>query len=106
MLCLSINKADTREAEMATATSPKAPRHESPREYWSALRANLGWLIAACALLLVADGRNTIALAAWLAPACLLRFVRKERVLPGLATAYVVLMITRGIAFRGMAPIP
>jgi len=55
---------------------------------------------------LVADGRNTIALAAWLAPACLLRFVRKERVLPGLAIAYVVLVITRGIAFRGMAPIP
>ena len=57
-------------------------------------------------MLLVADGRNTIALAAWLAPACLLRFVRRERALPGLAIAYVALVVTRGIAFRGMVPIP
>lgn len=57
-------------------------------------------------MLLVADGRNTIALAAWLAPACLLRFVRKEDALRGLAIAYVVLVITRGVAFRGMVPIP
>jgi len=56
--------------------------------------------------LLAADGRDTIALAAWLAPACLLRFVRKERALPGLAIAYVALVIGRGIAFRGMVPIP
>lgn len=67
---------------------------------------NLGWLIAAGALLLVADGRNTIALAAWLAPACLLRFVRKEPALRGLVIAYIAIVITRGIAFRGMVPIP
>jgi apolipoprotein N-acyltransferase len=91
---------------MATAASPKAPRDESPRESRGALRANLGWLLAACALLLVADGRDTLALAAWLAPSCLLRFVRKERALRGLAFAYVILVITRGIAFRGMVPIP
>jgi apolipoprotein N-acyltransferase len=54
----------------------------------------------------VADGRDTIALAAWLAPACLLQFVRKERALPGLVIAYGALVITRGIAFRGMVPIP
>jgi apolipoprotein N-acyltransferase len=67
---------------------------------------NLGWLIAAGALLLVADGRDTIALAAWLAPACLLRYVRKERALRGLMIAYVAIVTTRGIAFRGMVPIP
>ena len=67
---------------------------------------NFGWLIAAFALLLVADGRNTIALAAWLAPVCLLRIVRNGRALPGLATAYVVLVVARGIAWRGMVPIP
>lgn len=54
----------------------------------------------------MADGRDTIALATWFALTCLLRFVRKERVLPGVAIAYVVLVITRGIAFRGMVPIP
>src|ERR1700722_12395587 len=57
-----------------------------------------GWLLAASALLLVADGRNTIALAAWLAPASLLRFVRLERPLRGLALAYLALAIMRGIA--------
>lgn len=56
--------------------------------------------------MLVADGRNTIALAAWLAPACLLRFVRNQSAFRGLAIAFVVLVITRGIAFRGMVPIP
>lgn len=91
---------------MVIATSPKAPQRENSGESRLAVRANLGWLVAACALLLVADGRNTIALAAWLAPACLLRFVRKERAFSGLAIAYVALAITRGIAFRGMVPIP
>jgi apolipoprotein N-acyltransferase len=65
-----------------------------------------GWLLAASVLLLVADGRNTIALAAWLAPAALLRFVRLERPLRGLALAYLALAILRGIAYRGMTPIP
>jgi len=91
---------------MVIATSPKDPQSENSRRSRLELRANLSWLLAAIAFLLVADGRNTIALAAWLAPACLLRFLRKERVLPGLAIAYVALVITRGIAFRGMVPIP
>jgi apolipoprotein N-acyltransferase len=91
---------------MATATSQESRQHENSRGSRVALSANLGWLVAACALLLVADGRNTVALAAWLAPVCLLRFVRKEGALRGLAIAYVLLAITRGIAFRGMVPIP
>jgi apolipoprotein N-acyltransferase len=62
--------------------------------------------VAVSLLLLVADGRNTIALAAWLAPACLLRFVRRESAVRGLAIAYLVFVVTRGIAYRGMTPIP
>ena len=68
--------------------------------------SHLWWLLAAGALLLVADGRNTIALAAWLAPACLLRYVRSERPLRGLAAAYLALAVMRGISYRGMTPIP
>ncbi|HSY37795.1 MAG TPA: nitrilase-related carbon-nitrogen hydrolase [Acidobacteriaceae bacterium] len=65
-----------------------------------------GWLLAAAVLLLFADGRETMALAAWLAPMCLLRFVRSQPAVRGLAVAYVVAVVMRGIAFRGMTPIP
>jgi apolipoprotein N-acyltransferase len=68
--------------------------------------SHLWWLLAASALLLVADGRNTIAIAAWLAPTCLLRYVRRERPLRGLAAAYLTLAVMRGISYRGMTPIP
>jgi apolipoprotein N-acyltransferase len=68
--------------------------------------SNLLWLFAASALLLVADGRNTIAPAAWLAPVCLLRSVRQQPPLRGLLIAYTVLVVMRGISLRGMTPIP
>lgn len=64
------------------------------------------WLLCAAALLLFADGRNTIALAAWLAPALLLRCVRTQPVWRGLAVAYFAMIITRSVAMRGMIPIP
>jgi apolipoprotein N-acyltransferase len=64
------------------------------------------WLLCAAVLLLFADGRNTIALAAWLAPALLLRFVRTQPAWRGLAVAYVVMIATRAVAMRGMTPIP
>jgi apolipoprotein N-acyltransferase len=64
------------------------------------------WLFGAAVLLLFADGRNTVALAAWLAPAFLLRFSRTRRNAIGTAALYFVLVITRAIAFRGMIPIP
>jgi hypothetical protein len=66
------------------------------------------WLSLSCAaaLLLFADGRNTIALAAWIAPTLLLRFVRTQPARRGLAISYVVLIVTRGVAMRGMIPIP
>lgn len=86
----------------------QAPQPGTQRPKYRAPYADSGvlWLLAATALLLVADGRNTIALAAWLAPACLLCFVRRQPPLRGLLIAYAVLVVTRGIAFRGMVPIP
>jgi apolipoprotein N-acyltransferase len=64
------------------------------------------WLIAAALLLLVADGRNTVAAAAWLAPLCLLRFLRLRPDWVGFAVAYAVRLITLPVAERGMIPVP
>src|ERR1700724_2230522 len=93
---------------MATTTSfsnsPKDHFHEA--ETRSSRPHSWLWLLCGAALLLFADGRNTIALAAWLAPALLLRFVRTQPGRRGLAVAYLVLIVTRGVAMRGMIPIP
>jgi apolipoprotein N-acyltransferase len=80
-------------AQLEKADSP------SPRRVWP-------WLFAAAALLTIADGRNTVALAAWLAPVCLLRFSRARRNAAATTALYFVLAITRAVAFRGMIPIP
>lgn len=69
-------------------------------EPWSWL-----WLALAAALLLFANGADAIALAAWLAPLFLLRFVRRQRRLTGLPVAYVVVTATFAFQFRGMIPI-
>jgi apolipoprotein N-acyltransferase len=63
-------------------------------------------LFAAGLLFIFADGRYTVALAAWLAPMCLLRFLRERRSGWALAAAYAVLVAARAFAQRGMAPIP
>lgn len=93
---------------MATATLYRNPRknHFSKTAAASRRAHSWPWLACAAALLLFADGRNTIALAAWLAPTLLLRFVRTQPARRGLALAYVALIVTRGIAMRGMIPIP
>jgi apolipoprotein N-acyltransferase len=64
------------------------------------------WLAISAVLLLFADGRNTIPAATWLAPALLLRFVRTQPARRGLSIAYLTLLVTRGVATRGMTPIP
>ena len=64
------------------------------------------WLAVAAALLLFANGANSIPLAAWLAPVFLLRFVRAQRAWIGLITAYLLLIATFMFQFRGMVPIP
>jgi apolipoprotein N-acyltransferase len=77
----------------------EVPNSASPPRSWI-------FLLSAAVLLLFADGRNTVSLAAWLAPLCLLRFVRTQSLIRGTAIAYAVLVVTRGITFRGMTPIP
>lgn len=64
------------------------------------------WLASAAVLLLFANGADTIALAAWLAPVFLLRFVRRQRSWIGLPIAFLVLAATFAFQFRGMVPIP
>ncbi len=64
------------------------------------------WLAVAAVLLLFANGADTVALAAWLAPLFLLRFVRGQRLQIGLPAAYLVLVGAFAFQFRGMVPIP
>ena len=87
-----------REALSASDESTRGSHAHNRNSWW--------WLPLAAVLLLFADGRQTIALAAWLAPAVLLRFVRTQPAWRGLAIVYLTLVVTRGIAFRGMIPIP
>ena len=66
------------------------------------------WICLACAaaLLLVADGRDTAALAIWPAEALLLRFLRTQPMLRGLAVLYVLRVAMIPLVQRGMIPIP
>jgi hypothetical protein len=52
------------------------------------------YLPMAVVLLLFSNGRNTVALAAWLAPLFLLRFVRTQRPGVSLPLAFVALGLT------------
>ncbi|HEY0795249.1 MAG TPA: nitrilase-related carbon-nitrogen hydrolase [Acidisarcina sp.] len=98
---------DTHEEMMATATTHS--QSESSRVTLShpgTFAGSIGWLLAAIFLLFFADGGHTIPLTTWLAPLCLLRFVRAQPRLRGLAIAYAVLVVMRGISYHGMIPIP
>jgi apolipoprotein N-acyltransferase len=66
------------------------------------------WLCLAIAavLLLFSNGANTIALAAWLSPVLMLRFVRRQLSYVGLPIAYILFVATFAFQFRGMVPIP
>lgn len=64
------------------------------------------WLVPAAVLLPFANGANSIPLAAWLAPAFLLRFVRDRKPAAGLLVAYLILVLAFALQFRGMVPIP
>jgi len=93
-------------ATTITSVSDTPNIHFDKREPETSLAFSWMWLSCAATLLLFADGRNTIALAAWLAPALLLRFVRTQPVKIGLVVAYFTLLFPRAIAMRGMIPIP
>jgi apolipoprotein N-acyltransferase len=106
------NRTDkAQEGAMATATTynqSEIGRAGTARRALSpvSFAASTSWLIAAILLFFFADGRHTIPLAMWLAPVCLLRFVRTQPRFRGLAIAYAVLVVMRGISYHGMIPIP
>jgi len=64
------------------------------------------WLAVAAALLMFANGANSVPLAAWLAPVFLLRFMRSQSLKVGLPVAYLLLGAAFAFQFRGMVPIP
>ncbi len=92
---------------MSTATS-RVNSQDNQLKHKTPESTVLSWLCPLCAavLLLFADGRNTIPLAAWLAPALMLRFVRTQAAWLGLPVAYLVMIVFRAVAMRGMIPIP
>jgi len=67
---------------------------------------SIALLAMAAILLLFANGRHTIPIAAWLAPLLLLRFLSGARPGRGLSAAWLVLSATWAFQFRGMAPVP
>ena len=69
-------------------------------------KETVSWLALATALMAFANGRHTIAVAAWLAPLFLLRFVRTQKPTRGLLIAWVVVTGVWAFQFRGMAPVP
>jgi apolipoprotein N-acyltransferase len=69
------------------------------------LRTSWYWLPAAALVLLFANGRNNVAVAAWLAPVFVLRFLGGGSAWRLLA-AYFVVIATWAFQFRGMVPAP
>lgn len=69
-------------------------------------KETVSWLALATALMAFANGRHTIAVAAWLAPLFLLRFVRTQKPGRGLLVAWVMLTGVWAFQFRGMVPVP
>jgi apolipoprotein N-acyltransferase len=88
------------EEAQATESSPVTDRGAS----WKA--RSWIWLGLAMGLLLFANGANSIAIAAWLAPVFLLRFVREQSPVRGLPVTYLALTAGFAFQFRGMVPIP
>jgi apolipoprotein N-acyltransferase len=85
-------------ASRATVTEPH-------RRFGTAIQREFGLLAGSAVLLLFANGRNTVAAAAWLAPVFLLRFLRGGRTWR-LLPAYGVITLTWAFQFRGMVPVP
>ena len=86
---------------MAISDSAESPTTERPDR-----KVTASWAALALILLLFANGRNTIAVAAWLAPIFLLRFVRSTTPRLGLPVAWLLLAGAFVFQFRGMVPIP
>lgn len=69
-------------------------------------RGSWRWLALGAAGFFFAHGANNIALAAWIAPVFLLRFVRRERFRVWLPVLFVVGVAATMFQLRGMVPIP
>jgi apolipoprotein N-acyltransferase len=98
------------ESIMQTSVTYENPRldelpPQTDRPALAGTRSSLCLAIAA-ALLLLANGANTVPLAAWLAPVFVLRFVRRQSLKIGLPVAYLLLVAEFAFQFRGMVPIP
>ena len=78
----------------------------APDRNWSKVLAS-SWLplILTIIFLPLANGDHSVALASWLAPLFLLRFVRTQRPIIGLPLAYVVLTGAFAVQFRGAVPL-
>lgn len=64
------------------------------------------WLLIGTLLMVVANGRWIVPVAAWLAPVFLLRFMRTRKPIPGLLGTLVALIAAYVIAWRGLIPLP
>ncbi|HVT37690.1 MAG TPA: nitrilase-related carbon-nitrogen hydrolase [Gemmatimonadaceae bacterium] len=92
-------------AERAEPTRDVSPRGVATNSRMAFLRS--AWVfVAAAALLPFANGVNSIALAAFLAPLLLLRFTRAQRPVAGLLATFVLQSVAFAIQFRGMIPVP
>lgn len=87
-------------ASQATSTADKGSVLVS-----ASLRTSWYWLLVSALVLLFANGRNNVAITAWLAPVFMLRFVRGGSAWRLLA-AYFVVAATWAFQFRGMVPAP
>ena len=86
------------QTSLALGELPSRAETPTPSHSWV-------WLVIAEALLLFSNGADNIPLAAWLAPAFMLRFVRTQSLKIGLPSAYVLLVAAFSFQFRGMVPI-
>lgn len=91
--------------ELIPETAGAAPR---PRPSEPASGRTRPWapLAAAILLLLVANGRICIPIAAWLGPLFLVRFLRTQRAARGLLIGFVALAGVAAFQYRGMIPVP
>ena len=64
------------------------------------------WLGIAFVLLIFSNGRWIIPVASWLGPLFMVRFLRSQKPLKGLAIGYVLLVVVFFISWKGMVPIP
>ena len=92
-------------ADINERTSAVNQRHTEARTRDSFLRSATVF-VAAAALLPFANGVDSIAFAAFLAPLILLRFTRTQRPIPGLLATFALQAVAFAIQFRGMIPVP